>query len=358
MSHRPSPVRMDAHMKYRRLGSSELEVSSLCLGTMTFGQQNTEAEGHAQLDAALAAGINFIDVAEMYPVPTRAETYGDTERIVGTWLRRQARDKVILATKVAGPSRRMDWIRGGPLALDEANIRQAIDGSLQRLQTDYVDLYQLHWPERNQPLFGQTEFDPAQERECTPIRAQLEALAGLVEVGKIRYVGLSNEQPWGVMAFVQAAREFNLPVVASVQNAYSLLNRVFESGLAEVCYRENVGLLPYSVLGFGLLTGKYVDDPAAVGRINLFPGFGQRYQKPAVDEAVRAYVALARAHGLTPTELAMAFVCSRWFVSSTIVGATSVEQLQELIRAADNPMTNELSEAIAGVHQRFTNPAP
>jgi len=345
-------------VQYRQLGSSSLNVSSVCLGTMTFGQQNSEAAGHDQLDAAVAAGVNFIDTAEMYPVPTRAETTGETERIVGTWLKRQPRDKIILATKVAGPARRMGWIRGGPKALDERNITQAIEGSLKRLQTDYVDLYQLHWPERNQPMFGQTAFDPGEERECTPIRTQLEVLSRLVEAGKIRYVGLSNEHPWGVMRFLQLAREHDLPVVVSIQNAYSLLNRVFEYGLAEVCYRENVALLPYSILAFGHLTGKYLDDPAAEGRMTLFPHFGQRYQKPGVHAAVTAYVALARAHGMTPTQLAIAFVHSRWFVGSTIVGATSVSQLQENLLAADIQLSPELEAAIENVHLCHSNPAP
>ncbi|QID18709.1 NADP(H)-dependent aldo-keto reductase [Nitrogeniibacter mangrovi] len=345
-------------MQYRRLGTSELVVSHVCLGTMTFGQQNTEAEGHAQLDAAFAAGVNFVDVAEMYPVPTRADTYGATERIVGTWLRRQPRDKVILATKIAGPGRALGWIRGGPRAMDASNLREALDGSLKRLQTDYVDLYQLHWPERNQPMFGQTGFDPSAERECTPIRDQLEALAGLVRAGKIRYVGLSNEHPWGVMRFVQLAREHDLPVVVSIQNAYNLLNRVFEYGLSEVCYRENVGLLAYSPLAFGHLSGKYLDQPDAAGRLTLFPHFGQRYEKPAVAAAVAEYAALARAHGLTPTQLALAFVYGRWFVTSTIIGATSLAQLQENLDCADMGMTEALEDAIAEVHARHTNPAP
>ncbi len=345
-------------MQYRRLGSSDLEVSSVCLGTMTFGQQNTEAEAHAQLDMAVAAGVNFIDVAEMYPVPTRADTYGETERFVGTWLRHQARDKVILATKVAGPARRLGWIRGGPRALDEKNIRQAIDGSLKRLQTDYVDLYQLHWPERNQPMFGETEFDPGAERECTPIRDQLEALAGLVREGKVRYVGLSNEHPWGVMSFLALAREHNLPCVVSIQNAYNLLNRVFEYGLAEVCHRENVGLLAYSPLAFGYLSGKYAHDANAAGRITLFPNFGRRYEKPNVKPAVEAYAQLAGDFGLTPTQLALGYVHSRWFVTSTIIGATTLGQLKEDIACVEVPMTPELIDAIADVHTRFPNPAP
>jgi len=345
-------------VNYRQLGRSELKVSSLCLGTMTFGQQNTEAEGHDQLDAAVAAGINFIDTAEMYPVPTRAETTGETERIVGTWLKQQPRERLIIATKVAGPARRMGWIRGGPKSLDARNITQALEGSLKRLQTDYVDLYQLHWPERNVPMFGQTAFDPAEERDCVPIREQLETLAAQVKAGKIRYVGLSNEQPWGVMQFLQLAREHDLPVVVSIQNAYSLLNRVFEYGLAELCFRENVSLLPYSVLGFGLLTGKYLDDPAAPGRITLFPNFGQRYQKPGVEAAVAEYVSLARQHDMTPTQLALAFVHSRWFVGSTIVGATTLQQLQDNLAAADIPLTAELASAIENVHQRYSNPAP
>ena len=345
-------------MDYRRLGRSELEVSRICLGTMTFGQQNTEAEAHDQLDMAQAAGVNFIDVAEMYPVPVRASTYGETERIVGTWLRRQARDRVIVATKVAGPGRNLGWIRGGPLALDAANIRAAIEGSLRRLQTDYVDLYQLHWPARNQPMFGQWAYDPAAERESTPVRAQLEALAALVAEGKVRYVGVSNEHPWGVMAFVNAARAFDLPFIVSTQNAFNLLNRVYEYGLAETCHREAVSLLAYSPLAFGHLSGKYLADPRAVGRISLFPDFGQRYDKVNVACAVAEYARVAGVFGLTPAQMAIAFVMSRWFVASTIVGATSRAQLQENLAASDSVMTDDLDAAILAVHARYTNPAP
>ncbi|MFZ5474288.1 MAG: aldo/keto reductase, partial [Pseudomonadota bacterium] len=235
-------------MKRNTLGRSDLEVSRVCLGTMTFGQQTSEAEAHAQLDYAAERGVNFIDAAEMYPVPARADTYGRTEEIVGNWLARQPRDKFIIATKIAGPARNLKWIRGGPPALDRANIRAAIEGSLRRLRTEYVDLYQLHWPERNTPLFGAWQFDPARERECTPVLVQLEALGELVREGKVRYVGLSNETPWGVAQFVRLAESHGLPRVISVQNAYSLLNRVFEYGLAETCYREEVGLLAYSPL--------------------------------------------------------------------------------------------------------------
>lgn len=343
-------------MDYRQLGRSDLKVSGICLGTMTFGQQNTEADGHAQLDMARDAGINFIDTAEMYAVPARAETYGATESIVGNWLRRQARDRIVLATKIAGPARSLDWIRGGPPALDRANLRAALEGSLRRLRTDYVDLYQLHWPERNQPMFGQWQYDPAREAECTPIRAQLEALAELVAEGKIRYVGLSNEHPWGVMQFLRLADEYGLPRVVSIQNCYSLLNRVFEYGLVEICHREQVGVLPYSPLGFGHLTGKYLVDPAAPGRLTEFESFGQRYTKPNVVPAVTAYAELARKHGFSPTELALAFVYRRWFVTSTIIGATSLAQLSENIAAWARSLDQELMAEIEAVHLRYTNP--
>lgn len=345
-------------MQRNRLGRSDLEVSRICLGTMTFGEQNSEAEAHAQLDHALAAGINFIDTAEMYAVPPRAETYGATETIVGNWLRRQPRDAVVLATKVAGPARSLPWIRGGPPALDETNLRTALEGSLRRLQTDHVDLYQLHWPERNQPMFGQWQYDPAKERNGTPIRAQLEALARLVDAGKVRYVGLSNEHPWGVMQFTRLADEYGLPRVVSIQNAYNLLNRVFEYGLAEVCHREAVGLLAYSPLAFGHLSGKYLTEPAAPGRLTRFAGFGQRYDKPGVPPAVEAYAALARQHGLSPAQLALAFVYSRPFVAATIVGATSLAQLTENIDTARLVLPPELIAAIDAIHLRHTNPAP
>ncbi len=345
-------------MEYRVLGEGGPKVSAVCLGTMTFGQQNDAAQAHSQLDYALEHGINFIDTAEMYAVPPRAETYGATETIVGNWLARQARERIVLATKVAGPARSLDWIRGGPVALDRDNIRAAVEGSLRRLKTDYIDLYQLHWPERNQPMFGQWQYDPAKERPCTPIRAQLEALAELVAEGKIRYIGLSNEHPWGVMQFVRLAEEHGLPRVVSIQNAYNLLNRVFEYGLAEVCHRERVSLLAYSPLAFGHLTGKYLENPAAAGRLNEFENFGQRYAKPGVEPAVQAYAALARSRGISLTRLALSFVYHRGCVTSTIIGATSMAQLEENLAAWAYRPDSDLLAQIDDIHLRCANPAP
>ncbi|MDP3778182.1 aldo/keto reductase [Methylotenera sp.] len=356
-------------MEFTKLGNSALNVSKVCLGTMTYGDQNTEAEAHEQLDYALARGINFIDTAEMYPVPPKADTYTRTESMVGTWLKKQPRDKIILAGKVSGPRRGLDWIRGGPPSLDRANIRTAIEGSLQRLQTDYIDLYQLHWPERNVPMFGQYQFDPAGEFESgvyqqgeqkawVSIQNQLETLAELVQEGKVRYVGLSNEQPWGVMEFVRIAKAYNLPHIASVQNCYNLINRGMEFGMAEVLYREQVGLLAYSPLAFGHLTAKYIDNPEAKGRVTMFLGYAQRYKKPGVFPTSAAYAKLARAHGLTPTQLALSFVYHRWFVSSTIIGATTMTQLKENIDAWDTRLSPELMQEIENLHLTMMNPAP
>jgi aryl-alcohol dehydrogenase-like predicted oxidoreductase len=345
-------------MDYRTLGNSDLNISAICLGTMTYGQQNSEREGHEQLDYAIERGVNFIDTAEMYPVPPRANTVTRTESIIGSWLKRQPRERIVLATKVAGPRRRMDWIRGGPKALDEENIRTAIEGSLARLQTDYIDLYQLHWPERNVPMFGEDQFDPSRETDAVPIREQLEVLARLVGEGKVRYVGLSNETPWGVMNFLRLADEHGLPRVVSIQNAYSLVNRTFEYGLAEVVYREQIGLLAYSPLGFGVLTGKYLPDGDGQGRATLFKGMAQRYQKPDVEPAVSAYAELARSHGLSPAQLALAYVYRRWFVTSTIIGATSMAQLSENLDAWEKPLSDDIIGEIDRLHRRHTNPAP
>lgn len=345
-------------MQYTRLGSSDLEVSRVCLGTMTFGTQNSEEDAHRQLDLALARGINFIDTAEMYSVPPNAASYGKSETFIGTWLKRQARDKIILATKISGPGRSLKWIREGELAFTRKNIRTAIEGSLARLQTDYVDLYQLHWPDRNTPLFGQYQFDPEKERDFVPLEDTLTALAELVKEGRVRHVGLSNETPWGVMQFLHQAEKYGLPRVASVQNAYSLLNRTWETGLAEIGFRENVGLLAYSPLAFGLLSGKYLANAPADGRLNLFPGFAQRYSKTGVLPAVAAYVELAHEHGLKPVQLALAYVATRNFVASTIIGATTMEQLREDIDACAVALPDDVVEVVEQVYLRHGNPAP
>jgi aryl-alcohol dehydrogenase-like predicted oxidoreductase len=345
-------------MQFTMLGSSDLKVSRVCLGTMTFGTQNSEADAHRQLDFALAHGINFIDTAEMYSVPPDAESYGRTETCIGNWLKRQARDRIVLATKISGPGRSLSWIRNGDLAFNRKNIRAAIEASLARLQTDYVDLYQLHWPDRNTPIFGEYQFDPGKEREFVPLEETLTALAELVKEGRVRHVGLSNETPWGVMQFLHLAQKHGLPRVVSVQNAYSLLNRTWEMGLAEIGFRENVGLLAYSPLAFGLLSGKYLADAQARGRLTLFQGFAQRYSKVNVPPAVEAYAELARANGLTPVELALGFVASRSFVASTIIGATTLEQLGEDIAACEVSLGADLLRQIEALYLRYGNPAP
>ena len=345
-------------LQHHPLGGSDLIVPEICLGTMTFGEQTSEADAHAQLDYAMAQGINFIDTAEMYAVPPRPETCGASERIVGRWLKQQARDQVIIATKVAGPSRNLDWIRNGPPALDRANIRAAIEGSLHRLQTDHVDLYQLHWPERNQPMFGQWQFEPEKDRPCTPIREQLEALAALVREGKVRQIGVSNEHPWGIMQFRKLAAEHGLPNIVSTQNAYSLLNRSFETGLAEVCHRETVGLLAYSPLAFGMLSGKYENGARpANARITLFSRFA-RYTNPQAIAACSRYVTLAREHGLDPAQMALAFVTRQSFVTSNIIGATSLEQLESNLGSLSLELSDELLDAIEAIHREQPNPAP
>jgi len=344
-------------MEYRQLGGSDLQVSALCLGTMTFGEQNSEAEAHRQLDYAVAQGVNFIDTAEMYPVPPRAETQGYTEAYVGSWLKHQQRDQLIVATKIAGPGRGFAWIRGGP-RIQRQQLEQALADSLTRLHTDYVDLYQIHWPDRYVPMFGGVSYERASEREAVPIAEQLEALADLVKAGKVRHIGLSNETPWGVSQFVQAAEQLGLAKIVSVQNAYHLMNRTFESGLAEVCRHSGVGLLAYSPLAFGCLSGKYLDDPRADGRITRFPGFGQRYLKPNVPAASAEYVRIARAAGLDPAQMALAFVRTRWFTASTIVGATTMAQLQANLASAELGLSAEVLAAIDAVHARYPNPAP
>ena len=344
-------------MEYRQLGESNLKVSALALGTMTFGEQNSEADAHAQLDFAVSRGVNFIDTAEMYPVAPCAETAHRTESYIGSWLKHQPRDKLILATKITGPARGFSWIRNTP-RINRTQINAAIDGSLRRLQTDYIDLYQIHWPDRYVPMFGATGYDASQERDSVPISEQLQALGELVQAGKVRHIGLSNETPWGVNEFVRCAAELNLPKIISIQNAYHLMNRTFEAGLAEMCHHTNVGLLAYSPLAFGWLSGKYLADPQAKGRVTLFQGFGQRYNKPNVPAATQEYVRIAREAGLNPAQMALAFARTRWFTTSVILGATSLQQLNENLDSAEVTLAGEVLEQIEAVHKLYPNPAP
>ena len=343
----------------RPLGKTGIDVTSICLGTMTWGEQNTEAEAHQQLSYACdERGVNFIDAAELYPVPPKAETQGRTEQYIGTWLnQRGQRDDLILATKACGPGEWVNYFRGGPRHT-KAHLQEAIDASLVRLQTDYVDLYQLHWPDRPTNFFGQLGYTPKQDAEETPIDEILTALESLVVSGKVRSIGLSNETPWGVMTFLEIARREGLPIVASIQNPYSLLNRTFEIGLAEIAHRESVGLLAYSPLAFGVLSGKYLDGARPAGsRLTLFDRFS-RYSNPEATRATEAYAKLAKTHGLTLTEMALAFVTSRPFLTSNIIGATSLEQLKENIDTHHLVLSQELLDGIEAIHVRQPNPSP
>jgi len=347
------------------LGRSALRVTPVCLGTMTFGEQVDEPAAHAILDHALARGVNFIDTAEMYAVPPRRETFGATERILGSWFasRPGVRERVVLATKVAGPSRGMDWIRNGSNDLTAAQIVRACDDSLQRLRTDHVDLYQIHWPNRNVPAFGALYFDPSKEAHHTPVREQLEGLARLVKAGKVRHVGLSNETPWGVAEFVHVAAQHGLPRIATVQNAYSLTNRAVDDGLDEMLFRHGVSLLAYSPLAFGALTGKYDEvglnsTERRPGRLAIFESMKrQRWARPEALDAARRYGALARAHGLTPTRMALAFCFGNWRVASTIIGVTTREQLDENLDAWGTTLSPELLAQIDAIRWVHRDPA-
>ncbi|MEN8174986.1 MAG: NADP(H)-dependent aldo-keto reductase [Pseudomonadota bacterium] len=347
-------------MEYRPLGKTGLKVSALCLGTMTFGEQNTEAEAHEQLDMARDAAINFIDTAEMYPVPPKAETQGLTEDYIGSWLNsRQCRDQVILATKVAGPADWLPHLRDGRTRQDRANIENALDTSLKRLATDYVDLYQLHWPDRPTNYFGRLGYEHEEDDDSViSIAETLETLSHLVKAGKVRHVGLSNETPWGVAQFLKHAEQSGLPRIASIQNPYNLLNRSFEVGLAEFAHREAVGLLAYSPLAFGVLSGKYLDGQEPEGaRLTLFSRF-DRYSNEQAEDATAAYVALARRHGMDPAQMAQAFVTSRPFVTSNIIGATSLAQLRSDIDSLNLTLEPAVLEEIEAIHRRQPNPAP
>lgn len=348
-----------------QLGQSDLHVTPICLGTMTFGEQVDEATAHAILDRSLERGVNFLDTAEMYSVPARAETFGATEAIIGRWLasRPGARQKLVLATKVAGPSRGMPWVRDGS-GMTAADIAASCEASLRRLQTDTIDLYQIHWPERHVPAFGAMYYDPAKDKSQTSIHEQLEALARLVREGKVRHVGLSNETPYGVHEFVRLAEQHGLPRVASVQNPYCLINRSWENALDETCHRLQVSLLAYSPLGFGLLTGKYdasglEGEGAPKGaRIARYESVRkQRWGRADALQAARRYNALAREHGLTPTQLALAFCYTKWQVASTIIGVTSLAQLDEDLDVWGTPLSPEILAAIDAIRWESRDPA-
>lgn len=347
------------------LGRSALQVAPICLGTMTFGEQVGRDEAHTILDHAVERGVDFIDTAEMYPVPARRGTCGATETIVGEWFARRPgmRQRVVLATKAAGPSRNMDWLHQGSEDLTPAQIVQACNDSLRRLQTEVIDLYQIHWPNRNGPWFGAMYFDPSKDRAYTSITDQLEALAGLVRAGKVRHIGLSNETPWGVSEFVRLAESLGLPRIVSVQNPYALVNRSVDNALDETLHRSGVSLLGYSPLGFGTLTGKYdgiaLDSaPAELGRLARFAAMRQqRWARAETLAAAREYNALAREHGLTPARMALAFCYGNWRVASTIIGVTSVAQLDQAIDVWGTELAPELLTAIDKIRQYHRDPA-
>ena len=348
-----------------QLGSSDLHVTPICLGTMTFGEQVDEATAHAILDRSLERGINFLDTAEMYSVPARAETFGATETIIGNWLTKHpgVRNQLVLATKVAGPSRGMPWVREGN-GMTAQDIVASCEASLKRLQTEVIDLYQIHWPERHVPAFGTLYYEPTKEKSATSIHEQLEALGGLVKAGKVRAIGLSNESPYGVHEFVRLAEQHGLPRVATVQNPYCLINRTVENGLDETMHRLGVSLLAYSPLGFGLLTGKYdqsgIEGPDAPkdARIGKFESVRkQRWGRPEALAAARRYNALAREHGLTPTQLALAFCYTKWQVTSTIIGVTSVAQLDEDMDAWGTTLSPEVLAEIDKIRWEARDPA-
>jgi aryl-alcohol dehydrogenase-like predicted oxidoreductase len=347
-------------MERRPLGRTGIEVSVIGLGTMTWGEQNTEAEAHAQLDLALERGVNLIDCAEMYPVPPRAETQGRTEAYLGRWLARgNHRERVVLATKIAGPGRAFGWIRDGKTRFVREHLVAACEASLRRLQTDVIDLYQLHWPERSTNMFGQLGYKPTQEPDATPPEETLRALADLVAAGKIRAIGLSNETPWGVHAFLRAADQAGLPRVASIQNPYNLLNRTFEIGLAEFAHREDVGLLAYSPLAMGVLTDKYAGGASwpAEARLTKFERF-RRYTTPEAFRATARYVALAEEHGLNVGQMALAFVQQQPFLTSDLIGATTLAQLEQNLASADLTLPPEVVRGIEAIHRDHANPCP
>lgn len=352
-------------MKYNNLGNTDIKVSAIGLGTMTWGHQNSELEAHEQLDYALSRGVNLVDSAEMYPTPTRAETWGNTERFIGSWLNKtKRRNDIVLTSKIVGPSRRgpqPQHIRNGKTRHDRKNITEALDDSLARLQTDYIDLYQLHWPDRSTNYFGLRDYPWVEKEESVAIEETLSILADQVKAGKIRHIGVSNETPWGVAQFLNHSERLGLPRIVSIQNPYSLLNRQFEIGLSEFSHRENLGLLAYSPLAFGVLSGKYLNgarpEGARLSLNSLYSNF-TRYASPEGGRAVTDYVKLAHEHKLSPVQLALSFVASRPFVTSALTGATSLAQLRENLESLDLKLNDEVLAEINAIHSRLPNPAP
>lgn len=345
-------------MKYTTLPNTDIKISKICLGTMTFGEQNTEAEGHAQMDYALENGVNFFDTAEMYSIPSNPNTYGSTEKIIGTWFQNTGnRDKIVLASKIAGPNPNFGYMREN-VDFSPASLKFALDQSLKRLQTDYIDLYQLHWPERKTNFFGQRGFKVQHDVWEDNIQNVLETLDGFVKQGKIKHIGLSNETPWGIMRFLEESKYQNLPRIKTIQNPYSLLNRLFENASSEICVRENVGLLAYSPMAFGVLSGKFLAGKShPKSRLNLFPQLA-RYNSAQCAEATRLYNEIALKNGLTLTELSLAFVTQQAFVTSTIIGATTMEQLKENIATIDVVLSDEILMEINTVQAIIPDPAP
>jgi aryl-alcohol dehydrogenase-like predicted oxidoreductase len=346
-------------MNYTVLPNTNLEVSKLCLGTMTFGNQNTEIEAHAQLDYAVEQGINFLDTAEMYPIGGNEHIFGSTERHIGTWLKKigtAKREKLVIATKIAGPNRGLEYIRQ-PLDFSKKSIHEAVELSLKNLQTDYIDLYQTHWPERVMNMFGKRGITEIDTNWKENIQEVLSVFDGLIKEGKIKHIGVSNEAPWAVMKYISESEKHNLPKIATIQNPYSLLNRLFEVGLSEICMRENVGLLAYSPLGFGILSGKHLNGTVPKSRIDLFPQF-TRYTGQTATIATKLYEKLAQENGLTLTQMALSFVFNQNFVTSTIIGATSMEQLAQNIEAQNTILSKEILIEIDKIHDIQPNPAP
>ena len=345
-------------MNFKKLGNTDLKVSTICLGTMTWGEQNSQKEAFEQMDYAVDQGINFFDTAELYAIPPNKKTYGKTEEIIGNWLKQKNnREKIVLATKISGPG--LSWIRDGGLQYTEKNIKKAIDDSLKRLKTDFIDLYQLHWPERNTNYFGRLGYEHTEEKKWNDFKSILEILKKFINQGKIRYIGLSNETAWGLSKFLEISKIFELPKMMSVQNPYNLLNRTYEIGLAEISIREKSGLLAYSPLAFGFLSGKYRNNNLPEGsRMKLFEDFFPRYKSNSATKAIEDYYKIAKKYNLSLAQMSLAFINSRSFVTSNIIGATTMEQLKENVGSLNIKIDKEIIQEINSIHKNNPNPAP